>query len=80
MIELYDKETGEALGGITDAQLQFLIAQLEEESHADRDYYINRDTLDGFEESGADASLLALLRTAMGNREEMEIRWSQGSC
>ena len=79
MIRLYDNETGAALGAITDAQLQFLIAQLEEESRTDRDYYINRDTLDGFEESGADASLLALLRAAMGNREEMEIRWSQES-
>jgi hypothetical protein len=79
MIRLYDKETGAALGAITDAQLQFLIAQLEEESRTDRDYYINRDTLDGFEESSADANLLALLRAAMGNREEMEIRWSQES-
>jgi hypothetical protein len=79
MIKLYDKETGAALGAITDAQLQFLIAQLEEESLTDRDYYINRDTLDGFEESGTDANLLALLRAALGNREEMEIRWSQES-
>jgi len=79
MIQLHDKETGKALGAITDAQLQFLIAQLEEESLADRDYYINRSTLDVFEGSGADSSLLALLREAMGEREEMEIRWSHES-
>jgi hypothetical protein len=76
MIRVYDKETGEPLGAITDAQLQFLTAQLEEESLSDQDYYINRDTLDGFEASGADPNLLALLRAAMGDREEMEIRWA----
>jgi processive 1,2-diacylglycerol beta-glucosyltransferase len=77
MIQLFDKESGKALGAITDAQLQFLIAQLEEESLKDQDYYINRDTLDRFEGSGAETGLLALLRAAMGDREEMEIRWSR---
>jgi hypothetical protein len=79
MIQLYDKESGKVLGAITDAQLQFLIAQLEEEGHADRDYYINRDTLELFERSGADTGLLMLLRAAIGEREEMEIRWSHES-
>ena len=79
MIQLYDKETGKALGAITDAQLKFLVAQLEEEGRKDRDYYINRDTLDGFERAGADAALMALLRGAMGERDEMEIRWSNQS-
>ena len=79
MIQLYDKETGKALGAITDAQLQFLIAQMEEESLADQDYYMNRDALDAFEGAGADAGLLALLRAAMGDREEMEIRWANES-
>jgi len=77
MIQLSDKETGKALGEITDAQLQFLIAQLEEESRSDQDYYINRDTLDLVQRSGADTGLLALLRAALGDREEMEIRWSR---
>ena len=77
MTQLYDNDTGNALGVITDAQLEFLIAQLEEESPEDQDYYINRDTLDIFEGSGADAGLMALLRAAMGDREEMEIRWSR---
>ena len=77
MIHLHDKENGKALGTITDAQLQFLIAQLEEESRADQDYYINRDTLNLLEQAGAEAGLLALLRAAMGDREDMEIRWSR---
>ena len=62
MIALHDKETGAFLGTITEAQLQFLIDQLEEESRKDRDYYINRDTLDLFQEQGMDHALLTLLQ------------------
>ena len=76
MIQLRDKETGAFIGTITEAQLQFLIDQLEEESTEDRDYYINQATLDLFEQRGADADLLALLRQALGTREDMEIEWS----
>ena len=75
MIELRDKETGAFLGTITEAQLQFLIDQLEEESRTDKDYYINRDTLDVFQGQGIDQTLLTLLRQALGTRQEMEIEW-----
>ena len=77
MIELRDKETGAFLGTITEAQLQFLIDQLEEESRADRDYYINRDTLDVFQGQGIDHTLLTILQQALGTRQEMEIEWSR---
>lgn len=76
MIRLHDKETGAFLGNITEAQLQFLIDQLEEESTEDRDYYLNQATLDLFAQRGADANLLALLRQALGTREDIEITWS----
>jgi len=77
MIQLRDKETGAFVGTITEAQLQFLIDQLEEESTEDKDYYINQATPDLFEERGADADLLELLRQALGTREDIEIEWSQ---
>jgi len=77
MIALSDKETGKVLGEITDEQLQFLIDQLEEETEADNDYYINKDTLDVFETKGIDAALLSLLRQSLGDREEMEIVWTK---
>jgi hypothetical protein len=77
MVELHDKETGAPLGAITDEQFQFLADQLEEESPEDQDYFINAPTLDAFEEAGADPALLALLRKALGEREEMEIRWTR---
>jgi hypothetical protein len=77
MIQLYDAGTGAALGTITEEQLKFLMDQLEEESTQDQDYYINQETLDLFEEAGADPALLALLRRALGSRKEMDIRWSR---
>lgn len=77
MLRLFDNESGAEIGVITPEQLQFLTDHLEEESAEDRDYYINDATVDGFERAGADHALLALLRQAMGDRGEMEIRWSR---
>jgi hypothetical protein len=77
MIELRNKETGAFLGTITETQLQFLIDQLEEEDSEDTDYYINQATIDMFEQAGADPQLLGTLRKALGQREDMEIRWSR---
>ena len=78
MIEFYDKETLDLLGTISQEQFQFMQDQLEEESLHDRDYYINQPTLDMFEQRGADPQLMALLRQALGNREDMEIVWRRG--
>ena len=77
MIQVHDKDTGAALGTITEAQLQFLIDQLEEESSDDQDYYINETTVDLFEQRGADMALIRFLRNALKGRSEMEIRWSR---
>jgi processive 1,2-diacylglycerol beta-glucosyltransferase len=75
MIRLFDAESDAPLGTITEAQLEFLMEELEEESSTDRDYFINVATVDMLEEDGADPALLALLRDALGDREEMEVRW-----
>ncbi len=77
MFKLRDTENGAVIGVITDDQFQFLIDHLEEESEQDQDYYINRDTLEMFEEEEADPALVELLRKGLGNRDEMEIRWSK---
>jgi processive 1,2-diacylglycerol beta-glucosyltransferase len=50
---------------------------MEEESAADTDYYVSRDTLEVFQEQGADPALLDVLRKALGDREDMEIRWTR---
>jgi hypothetical protein len=78
MIELHDAERGTRLGTISDEQLQFLVDALEEESPTDKDYYISADTIDMLEEDGADRNLLGILRTALGGRDGMDIRWSRG--
>lgn len=75
-IELLDGETGRPVGRITRAQLQWLVDQLEEESEDDRDYYIDGPTLDMLQEAGADPALILTLRTALGSRDGMEIRWA----
>jgi hypothetical protein len=77
MIELHDKDSGAAIGAISDEQLQYLVDQLEEESSTDQDYYINQTTLDLFEQRGADPALVRLLRAALKGRTEMEVRWSR---
>ena len=79
MIRLYNNETGDKIGQITDDQLQFLIDHLEEESLEDRDYYLQRDTLEMLENQGSDPRLLEVLRKALGDRDGVEIRWSRSS-
>jgi len=75
MIRLLDAQSGAALGTISEAQLAFLHAQLEEEGGNDQDYYLNPATIEMFEQRGADPALVALLRQALGDREDMDIRW-----
>jgi hypothetical protein len=77
MVQLRDKETGALLGTITDEQLEYLQAELEEEFADDRDYWFDVASLDVLEEQGADADLMAVLRGALGEREEMEVRWER---
>jgi hypothetical protein len=77
MVQLFDKATGAPLGSITDDQLQFMMDRLEEESSRDDDYYLNRTTVDFFESEGADPAFVEILRRALGDREEAEIRWTR---
>jgi processive 1,2-diacylglycerol beta-glucosyltransferase len=67
--------TDEVIGQISDTQLQFLVKQLEEEHDEDRDYYIDRETLEMFEENGGDPELVEMLRKALGDSEALDIEW-----
>jgi len=75
MIMLLDAQTDAEIGEITQDQLNYLIDDLEEESAEDTDYYINLDTLDMFAQQGVDPALISLLRKALGDRQDMDIRW-----
>jgi processive 1,2-diacylglycerol beta-glucosyltransferase len=78
MVNLYLQETGERIGTISAEQLQFLVDQLEEESLVDRDYAITAMTVAFLETQGADPEVIQLLRRALGNRDEVSVRWSLG--
>jgi processive 1,2-diacylglycerol beta-glucosyltransferase len=75
MIQLVDAESNKPIGTVTEDQLQFLIDELEEESEADRDYWIDAVTIDMLQQDGGYPNLIALLRNALGAREGVEIRW-----
>ena len=77
MIKIYDQTSGRVYGTITEEQLRALMSQLEEESLEDTDYYINRDTIDLFEQQQLDPALVEFLRRALGDREDMDIRWAR---
>lgn len=77
MIKLFNKETNQFIGEITETQLQFLIDNLEEESGNDVDYYINIPTIESFQENGAEPGLIDVLKKGLGSNEDMEIRYEK---
>ncbi len=77
MIDLYNKATNELLGSITEADLKVLVDALEEEASDDQDYYIDSATIDVIGDGTATEHLLKVLRTALGDSEGVDIRWSR---
>ena len=77
MITLRLKDANQLVGTISDDELQFLVDDLEEESDRDTDYFIDAATIDMLEDDGAPASLVALLRGAIGSSEGCEIVWAR---
>jgi hypothetical protein len=77
MIDLYNAETNQLLGSITEADLQILVGGLEEESEHDQDYYIDAATIELLGDGRATEHLLGLLRAALGSSEGVEIRWQR---
>lgn len=76
-VTLLDLATDDVIGVLTDEQFRFLEEHLESEDADDDDYYLNRATLDAFADQGGDPSVIGLLRRAMGNRDDMDIRWQR---
>jgi len=77
MIDIYNNETNELVGSITDADLQVLVDHLEEESSEDQDYYIDQATIDVVGDGQATEHLLGVLRKALGTAAGVEIRWQR---
>ncbi|MEO8138442.1 MAG: galactosyldiacylglycerol synthase [Gemmatimonadota bacterium] len=78
MITLIDTATNAAVGSITEAELHYLVENLEEDSLEDTDYYFSQDTIDLLTaDGGATDHLLAVLREALGDAEGVELRWEK---
>jgi processive 1,2-diacylglycerol beta-glucosyltransferase len=77
MIDLFDNETGALIGSITEADLKVLSDALEEESETDQDYYIDAATIDLIGDGRATDHLIHLLKTALGARDGVEVRWAR---
>ena len=77
MIKIFNKETNEFLGRISESDIAFLGEQLEEESIHDTDYYITKDTVEEFPRKGASPKLMEVLRGGLKNGNAIEIRWER---
>ena len=77
IIDLYNDNTNQLIGSITEADLQVLVDALEEESRDDHDYYIDSATIDVIADGRATEHLVNLLRSAVGNQEGIDIRWER---
>jgi processive 1,2-diacylglycerol beta-glucosyltransferase len=75
LINLYNDQTGVLLGIVDERQFKVLVDQLEREGEGDDDYYINQATIDLLGEHGADPALLDMLRAALADAGEAEVRW-----
>ena len=77
MPRLLLKDGNRYLGAISDADVKVLIDELEEEDIADTDYFIDRDTVDILEASGASKALVDMLLAAIGDSEGVDVRWEK---
>ena len=62
MIRVVNRETGEMLGTIQDADLEIMRQALEEEGEDDRDYFLADDTLELLVQRGLSSDAQTLLR------------------
>jgi processive 1,2-diacylglycerol beta-glucosyltransferase len=77
MVELFRKDDNAALGVISDDEFQFLVDNLEEESLGDEDYTLDKLTLEFLRGNGMSAHLFQLLSAALGERDEVEVRYAK---
>ena len=66
------------IGEVLDRDVKLLRAQLEEEGETDRDYYIDRETIEMLAAHGARVELIQLLLGALGTDAGMDIEWREG--
>jgi hypothetical protein len=77
VIKVFNKQTNEFIGRISEGDIQFLAEHLEEESIHDTDYYLIRDTIEAFAQKGASPRLMEVLRGGLRDASSIEIRWER---
>ncbi len=77
MIHLYNKDSGERIGEISQEQRQTLIDLFEEEDSKDQDYFVNADSLRFMQENKADEALIAMLTPIADSDKGVEIEWRE---
>jgi len=75
MIRLFDNDNDEEIGSISESQLDALQEQLIEETIDSNTYDINSAVLESLELNSIDRQVVALLRSALGGRSSMELRF-----
>ena len=75
MVRLFDNDSDDEIGSISESQLDDLQEELIEESLDGNCYNISSAVLDSLELNGIDRPVIALLRTALGVRGSMELRF-----
>ena len=76
-IDLHDAKTDVYIGSLTADQFEELSTHLERESSTDDDYYIDGATLDLLSGAPVDPGVVQMLRTALGSRAGMDVRWTR---
>lgn len=75
MYTLTRKSDQQVIGEISEAEMQFLRDNLEEESLTDDDYTFTRLTLEFLRGNGMDPHLAQVLEAALGGRDEVEVQY-----
>ena len=76
MPKLFTTEDKKLICELTEEQLEFLREVLVDEDSQDREYFVDKDTLEMLKDEGCDAALLGALETALGDKEGIDVGWS----
>jgi hypothetical protein len=75
MVRLFDNDNEAEIGPITEDQLNFLQEELVEETIDAYTFSLSPASIEGLKMNGGDPDLVTMLRTAIGTRSSMEIRY-----
>lgn len=73
MIELFNRITGEKLGVVSEAQFDFLMDFMEDESAEETPLIFDKPTIDQLKKIGGDPELVGFLREALGSDASLNL-------